>query len=220
MMASPVRCLISAGPTREYFDPVRFLSNPSSGKMGYALAAAAAARGWQTTLVSGPTCLDCPPSVDRVSVETGTEMFAALDARFDACTLLIMTAAVMDYRPVERAPLKVKKDQLARSVAMEPTVDILKTLAARKQHQLVVGFAAETDHVEAHAREKLIRKRCDYLVANQVGQPGAGFASDTNEVTLLASNGSREPLGPASKTELAHALIARFAAALDAPAPS
>lgn len=207
MEASSIRCLISAGPTREYLDPVRFLSNPSTGRMGFALAEAAAARGWAVTLVAGPVALPTPAGVDRIDVETGDEMQRALEARFDDCHILIMTAAVMDYRPRERLAEKVKKGRLAMSIEMEPTVDILATLGACKAQQILVGFAAETHNLEAYAREKLERKNLDWIAANEVGRAGTGFASPTNRLLLLGCRGQRIELGEGLKTSLAVRLL-------------
>ncbi len=214
-MARPIRCLISAGPTREYFDPVRYVSNPSTGKMGYALAAAALRIGWNVDLVSGPVALSAPPEASVTSVLTGDDMYTAIDARFDACDILIMTAALIDFRPRFKAPHKVKKDALESVVEMEPVVDVLAAMGRRKQEQLIVGFAAETNNVEEYARRKLATKNADFIVANRIGVPGSGFASDDNVVILLSRKGGREKLGPAPKTELAEVLMARFAAELD-----
>jgi len=209
-----LRCLVSAGPTREFFDPVRFISNPSSGKMGYAIADAAASLGWDVTLVSGPVSLPCPENVARVDVVSAQDMYEAIAARFDSCDILIMSAAVSDYRPKFRAGSKVKKDKLELVVAMEPTVDILKTVAARKKSgQFVVGFAAETNDVENYARGKMRAKNCDMMVANKVGEPGGGFMSDDNRVILLKRDGWREAVGPCLKTEIARRIVAVVAEA-------
>lgn len=207
----PIRCLISAGPTREYFDPVRFISNPSSGKMGYAIATAALAAGWETTLVSGPVALPAPAGAELVPVVTGEQMYTALAERFPSCDVLIMTAAVCDYRPKTSAPQKIKKHQLSMTVEMEPTRDILKTLAHQKQRQYVVGFAAETEHIEQHALEKLHAKNCDLIVANDVGGPTSAFESDHNRVILLGHNGTRTTLGPAPKAVIGEQLVAFLA---------
>ena len=206
--AKPIHCLISAGPTREYFDPVRFITNPSSGKMGYALAEAAVSKGWQVTLVSGSVALTAPDGVELIKVVTGEEMFTAINERFADCDVLIMTAAVCDMRPKQRETLKVKKDKLRMSVDFEPVIDILKTVAANKRaHQTVVGFAAETDDVVAHAQEKLINKRCDYIVANQVGHAASAFESDNNSITLIGADGSQSCAGPASKAAIAKYIL-------------
>lgn len=213
MVLQNVRCLISAGPTREYFDPVRFLSNPSSGKMGYALAEAALEAGWMVDLVSGPTALPEPenPNLTFYPVETGEEMLHQIDGLFDPCDILIMTAAVMDYRPTEYSAKKVKKGAERLTVTLEPTTDILATLTARKGRQFVVGFAAETDSVEEYARDKMRRKQCDMMVANRVGGASGGFQSDDNEVLLLDPDGFRESIGPGSKAAIARHLIRCFA---------
>jgi phosphopantothenoylcysteine decarboxylase/phosphopantothenate--cysteine ligase len=216
MNASPIRCLISAGPTREYFDPVRYVSNPSSGKMGYSLAAAAARLGWDVHLVSGPVSLPTPEGVRRENVVTGDEMYRAIDAAFDDCDILIMTAALIDFRPRYKAAQKVKKDALEMVIEMEAVVDVLGTVAKRKKRQLVIGFAAETNNVEDYGRRKLASKNADFIVANRIGVADGGFESDRNTVLLLGRDGSETPMGPAPKTELGEWLIARFAAELKA----
>lgn len=203
----PIRCLISAGPTREYFDPVRFISNPSSGKMGYAIAAAAAAAGWETTLVSGPVAITPPEGADCISVVTGEQMYEALAKSYPHCDVLIMTAAVCDYRPKARFDQKIKKHQLSMTVEMEPTRDILKTLGHQKQAQYVVGFAAETESIEQYALEKLHAKNCDLIVANDVGGPNGAFENDHNRVILLGRDGSRTVLGPAPKSIIGQELV-------------
>ncbi len=213
--ARKIRCLISAGPTREFFDPVRFMSNPSTGKMGYALARAALKMGWEVDLVSGPVSLPEPAGAAMHPVVTGEEMFARIDSLFDACDILIMTAAVMDYRPLQYSAQKIKKSGDSLVVQLSPVVDILKTVAARKKNQLVVGFAAETENISAHGREKLERKKADFIVANQVGAPGAGFASDTNFITLIGRDGFSLDIGPASKLEIAEQLITAFASQIE-----
>jgi phosphopantothenoylcysteine decarboxylase/phosphopantothenate--cysteine ligase len=207
---SKKRCIVSAGPTREYFDPVRFLSNPSTGKMGYAIASEAAKAGWDVTLVSGPVALNCPEGCKRICVETGQQMYEAIDQLYADCDVLIMTAAVMDYRPKEQSDHKIKKDKLSMTVEMEPTVDILKTLGKKKTKQLLVGFAAETNDVETYAAGKMKEKNCDYIVANQVGVSGAGFAADTNSVIVLGKDGSRIEYGPDTKVHIAQKLIELF----------
>jgi len=209
----PVRCLITAGPTREWLDPVRFITNPSSGKMGYAIAGAALARGWAVTLVSGPVALSAPEGMTCVSVVTGDEMLAAVRSSFPDCDVLIKTAAVCDMRPVKRAGHKVKKDQIEWTVAFEPTVDILKTVAAGKRaNQVVVGFAAETRDVEAYARRKLESKNLDYVCANLVAGPESAFEADRNCLQVIARGGETTTLGPALKSEVAIALIDLLAA--------
>ncbi|NBD38807.1 MAG: hypothetical protein GVY10_09580 [Verrucomicrobia bacterium] len=212
MKASPIRCLVSAGPTREFFDPVRFLSNPSSGKMGFALAGAAAERGWEVDLVSGPVNLATPPGVRRHEVVTGAEMKAALERLFPDCSILLMTAAIMDYRPKHRAAQKVKKHDLAKTLEMEPVPDVVAGLAAdRTDQQLLVGFAAETEKVEAYARSKLEKKGVDFIVANRIGGEESAFGSDTNRVLVLGNGGIRHSFGPSPKTQLAATLLDWFA---------
>jgi len=212
-----IRCLVTAGPTREFFDPVRFVSNPSSGRMGFALAEAANDAGWEVTLVAGPVSLPSPAGIARVDVVSAQDMFEAVDSRFEFCDVLIMSAAVSDYRPKLREAHKVKKAELSLTIEMEPTIDILKTVAARKrQGQFVVGFAAETRDVEAYALGKMESKNCDMMVANDVGEAGAGFGGETNRVIVLARNGSREDVGPASKTAIARRIVEKIAVAIGA----
>ncbi len=206
-IASTIRCLITAGPTREYLDPVRFLSNPSSGKMGFALAEAALERGWTVDLVAGPVALTEPDGAILYPVETAEEMFHQVDALFDVCDILIMTAAVSDFRPRQRLPHKAKKDQAELVIELERTRDILAAMAERKAHQVMVGFAAETDQVESYAQKKLIEKQLDWIVANDVSVMGLGFAADDNQVLLLGANGQRVELGPESKQSIARKLL-------------
>ncbi len=205
--ASSIRCLITAGPTREFIDPVRFISNPSTGKMGFALAEAAVEAGWTVDLVAGPVALEEPDGVILYPVVTAEEMFHQVDALFDACDVLIMTAAVSDFRPVTRHKEKEKKGAASMTIEFERTVDILKTMTQRKAHQTVVGFAAETNNVIAYAKKKLEEKNLDWIVANKVGASGAGFASDTNEVVLIAADGSSLKIGPSTKAAIAEELI-------------
>ncbi|MEO0510165.1 MAG: phosphopantothenoylcysteine decarboxylase [Verrucomicrobiota bacterium] len=211
--ASSIRCLITAGPTREFLDPVRFISNPSTGKMGFALAEAAVDAGWTVDLIAGPVALEEPDGAILYPVVTAEEMYHQVDALFDACDVLIMTAAVSDFRPSQQLPRKEKKTEANLTVEFERTIDILKTVTGRKMHQTVVGFAAETNDVEAYARKKLESKRLDWIVANEIGQAGAGFAADTNEVLLIGADGSFKQIGPASKSAIAIELISRIAPA-------
>jgi len=208
--ASSIRCLITAGPTREFIDPVRFISNPSTGKMGFVLAEAAIDAGWTVDLVAGPVALPEPDGAILYPVVTAEEMYHQVDALFDACDMLIMTAAVSDFRPAQRQAHKVKKDEASLTVEFERTTDILQTVTERKLNQTVVGFAAETRDVETYARQKLESKRLDWIVANQVGGPDAGFAADTNEVLLIGADGSFKKIGPATKSAIAIELIQRF----------
>ena len=207
-----LRCLLTAGPTREHLDPVRFLSNGSSGKMGFALAAAAVARGWEVDLVSGPVALPAPDGVRVHRVVSAADMLVACEPRFGACDLFIAVAAVADYRPKEVSAQKQKKHAGALTLELVPTVDILKTLAALKRpDQVVVGFAAETNDVEAYACRKLSDKRLDWIVANDVSQAGIGMNADNNAVLLLGANGARRAFGPAPKTAVAEFILAQIA---------
>jgi phosphopantothenoylcysteine decarboxylase/phosphopantothenate--cysteine ligase len=205
--ASSIRCLITAGPTRELIDPVRYISNPSTGRMGFSIAEAALEAGWNVDLVAGPVALEEPKGAILYPVVTAEEMLHQVDALFDACDVLIMTAAVSDFRPVIQHRHKEKKDDASMNIEFERTTDILKTMSERKKHQTVVGFAAETKDVVTYAKEKLASKNCDFIVANEVGQEGSGFAADTNEVLLIAADGSSVKLGPTTKSAIAEELI-------------
>ena len=202
------RVLISAGPTREPIDPVRFLSNGSSGKMGYAMAEAAAARGAEVFLVSGPTQLECPQGVTQVPVVTADEMLQALTARFDWATTLIMAAAVGDFRAKESHSHKMKKDQWnGEALPLERTPDILLALSAQRTHQRMIGFAAETDHLIEHAQAKLKNKQLDMVVANQVGGEHSAFGNDSNEVIVLTPNTFPYTIPRMPKRQLADVLL-------------
>ena len=206
------RILVTAGPTRETIDPVRFISNPSSGKMGYALARAAEMRGAEVTLVSGPVCLPPPFHVRTVAVTSAAEMAAAVLDRLDQVDILIKSAAVADYRPAVAAAQKIKKSSSGQTLALERTEDILMSAGARKTHQVLVGFAAETEDLDANAAAKLKTKNLDLLIGNLIGPPGAGFESDTNQVNLYFRDGSRESLTKMPKADLAHVILDRVAA--------
>jgi phosphopantothenoylcysteine decarboxylase/phosphopantothenate--cysteine ligase len=201
--------LVTAGPTREPVDPVRFLSNRSSGKMGYAVAEAAAARGAKVILVSGPTALAVPPGVDVVHVETAQEMHDAVLAKLPLAAVVIKAAAVADYRPKQVAGQKIKKAEGLTAVALEPTPDILAEVGKRKGTRILVGFAAETNDLVANARKKLAQKHLDLMVANDVSQPGAGFDADTNIVKILDPAGGVEELPLLSKREVADRILDR-----------
>ena len=202
------KILISAGPTREKYDAVRFWSNRSSGKMGYALAAAAAARGWCVTLVSGPVTLAAPAVVELIRVESAAEMAAAVKSRAPEMDAVIMAAAVADYRPAETFAGKLKKMPGRLVIEFERTEDILASLgAAKRPGQLLIGFAAETDDLLANAAAKLERKNLDWIVANDVGRADRGFGSDANAVTLLSSTGVRLELPLASKAAIAERIL-------------
>ncbi len=210
--------LVTAGPTVEPVDAVRFLSNRSSGKMGYAVAEAAAARGADVTLVSGPVALDAPSGVRRVAVGTADEMLAAARAAFDGADVAVFAAAVADRRPARPVERKLKKgadDAALVAIELEPTPDVLATLAAGKQPgQFVVGFAAETDDVAANAARKLEAKGADMVVANDVSD-GKAFGADDNEALLVTAVGV-EPLPPMAKRALADVILDRAVAALAA----
>lgn len=181
--------VVTAGPTRERIDPVRYVSNFSSGKMGFAMAKAAAELGANVTLLAGPVGLATPPGVTRIDVESAAEMLEAVEKRFSTTDLLIKTAAVADYKPKHPADQKVKKQQGDTSLEMERTTDILATMGAAKTHQIIIGFAAETNDVEAYADAKRKKKNADYIIANDVTQPGVGFGTDTNKVVMFSSEG-------------------------------
>ena len=201
------RVLITAGPTQEALDPVRFISNRSSGKMGWALAEAARDRGAEVVLIAGPTALPPVSSVTVVPVVTSEEMRKEVVARVSDADVLIMAAAVADFRPARPARGKIPKGRGQHTLALEPTPDILMDLPPRRAGQLVVGFAAETGDLVARARVKLRRKGLDLIVANDVTEPGAGFGTDTNRATLLDRAGRCDALPLMSKLELAHRIL-------------
>jgi phosphopantothenoylcysteine decarboxylase / phosphopantothenate---cysteine ligase len=201
--------LITAGPTQEMIDPVRFISNPSSGKMGYAIATAAEYRGANVTLVSGPCELPPPKNVTVVNVRSALEMADAVFANMTDAHIIIKSAAVSDYRPVTTADHKIKKDKDTMTLEMEKNPDILFELGQRKKDQILVGFAAETQELKKNATGKLERKNLDMIVGNIVGQPGSGFASDTNRVTFFFRDGTQEVLEEMEKDAVAHALLDR-----------
>jgi phosphopantothenoylcysteine decarboxylase/phosphopantothenate--cysteine ligase len=206
--------LVTAGPTREPLDPVRFLSNRSSGKMGYAIAEAAAARGAHVILVSGPTALSAPPGVDLIHAETAEEMYRAVLAKLEPAGVVVKAAAVADYRPKRTADRKIKKEHAASEIALEPTPDILAELGRRKGKRILVGFAAETDDLLANAKTKLQRKNLDLVVANDVRAAGAGFDVDTNVVTMLDAAGGVEELPLLPKRQIADRILDRVKALL------
>jgi phosphopantothenoylcysteine decarboxylase/phosphopantothenate--cysteine ligase len=199
--------LVTAGPTCEDLDPVRFISNRSSGKMGYAVADAAAGRGAKVVLISGPAALETPEGVERIDVRTAEEMLRAVQARFSPATIAIFAAAVADYRPAEPATAKIKRTKEALTIRLEPNPDILATMAKEKGDRMVVGFAAETDHVAENARKKLTQKNADLIVANDVTAEGAGFDVDTNIVTILSRDARDLPLPRMTKTEVAQRIL-------------
>ena len=199
--------LVTAGPTREDLDPVRYITNRSSGKMGYAVAEAAAARGAKVFLVTGPTALETPAGVERIDVRSAEEMHRAVSDRIASASIAILAAAVADYRPAQPSATKIKKDGHSLNLALEPTTDILATVGRNKGTATVVGFAAETDHVAENARKKLAAKNADLIVANDVTAEGAGFDSDTNIVTLFSRDGRDLPLSKLTKKEVAHRIL-------------
>ncbi|HKI12410.1 MAG TPA: bifunctional phosphopantothenoylcysteine decarboxylase/phosphopantothenate--cysteine ligase CoaBC [Candidatus Acidoferrum sp.] len=199
--------LVTAGPTCEDIDPVRYITNRSSGKMGYAVAEAGARRGAEVTLISGPTALATPEGVDRVDVRTAEEMLAAARKHFPACSLAIFAAAVADYRPAEPASSKIKRSKEALTIRLEPNADILATLAKEKGERIIVGFAAETEHIAENARKKLGQKNADLIVANDVTAEGAGFDLDTNIVTLFSRDGRDLPQPRMSKADVAGRIL-------------
>jgi phosphopantothenoylcysteine decarboxylase/phosphopantothenate--cysteine ligase len=201
--------LVSAGPTREYLDPVRFLSNPSSGRMGFAIAEAAAARGARVTLVSGPTSLPAPPGVLLREVVTAQEMLSELRASFAACDALLMTAAVADWRAAQVAEHKEPKSGERLNLELVRTPDILESLAAERTSQTVVGFAMETREGIERAAEKARRKRLDFICLNYPTREGSAFGGADNEVTIVTPDGAAEALPRMSKLELAHLILDR-----------
>ncbi|MCA9680477.1 MAG: bifunctional phosphopantothenoylcysteine decarboxylase/phosphopantothenate--cysteine ligase CoaBC [Myxococcales bacterium] len=215
------RVVVSAGPTFEPIDPVRFLGNRSSGKMGFAVAAAAARRGADVTLIAGPVALDDPHGVAVTRVETAAQLGAAVDAAADAADVVIMAAAVGDFRAAAAADHKLKRSELTRPLAieLEPNPDVLAGLGARRRDRghgpVLVGFAAETRDVVGYARAKLAAKGCDLVVGNDVSQPDAGFAVDTNRVVLVDADGAIE-LPLADKAVVAHGILDRVVALLAA----
>jgi len=204
------RVVVTAGPTFEPMDPVRFIGNPSSGKMGFALARAAVQRGAQVILVSGPTALSDPPGACVVRVRTAEEMARAVLDHARQADIVIKAAAVSDYRPADTAAHKMKKSQETLTLHLRRTPDILSQLGKSKGHRILVGFAAETQDLERNAFKKLVEKNLDIIVGNMVGGPDSGFGSDTNTATLFYTDGTQEPLAPMKKEMLAHLLLDRI----------
>jgi phosphopantothenoylcysteine decarboxylase/phosphopantothenate--cysteine ligase len=206
-----VKILITAGPTREPIDPVRYLSNRSSGKMGYALAAAAVEMGHEVTMVTGPVSITPPPGVETIRIETAQEMFDAVSRVSEHQDIAILAAAVADYRPVVRFDHKIKKQASSLHLELERTPDILGSMRSRFHYDgYLVGFAAETENLVANALDKVHRKNCDLIVANDVSRRDTGFDSDENEVILCFPSGQTEPLPQQSKQVLAQDLILRI----------
>ncbi|MDL2258225.1 bifunctional phosphopantothenoylcysteine decarboxylase/phosphopantothenate--cysteine ligase CoaBC [Eubacteriales bacterium OttesenSCG-928-K08] len=208
------RILVTAGPTKESIDPVRFLSNHSSGKMGFSLAKAAAKRGAKVTLITGPVSLTTPAGVERVSITSSAELCEAVESRFSGCDALIMAAAPADFTVRNSAEHKIKKNgNDGLTLELVPTQDILKKVGQQKKHQLVMGFAAETQNMEENALAKLEKKNLDFIAANDVAAKDRGFAVDTNEITLYSRSGKKEQSGLKAKDEIADWLLDRLSAA-------
>jgi phosphopantothenoylcysteine decarboxylase/phosphopantothenate--cysteine ligase len=206
-----VRFLITAGPTREPIDPVRYISNRSSGKMGYAIAKTALAEGHHVTLISGPVTLEAPRDAQLISVLTSDEMFEAVHRHADQCDICVLCAAVADYKPASVSSTKIKKHGAKFSLELIPTRDVLDSLGHRQDRQFIlVGFAAETDHVQENAAKKLRQKNCDIIVANDVSGANSGMESDVNEVTILFRNGEKEKISRAPKRIIARELVKIF----------
>lgn len=197
------RVVVTAGPTRERIDPVRYISNFSSGKMGYAIAEEALKLGAAVTLITGPVSLTPPQGAKVVSIESTEEMYRAVIEEYNNADIVIKAAAVSDYRPQEYMPNKMKKQKDEWSITLVKNRDILKELGKKKTHQFLIGFAAETDHVEQYALDKLKNKNLDMIVANDVSMEGAGFGSDTNIVTIFKKDGSKRALEKLSKNKVA-----------------
>jgi len=204
------KILVTAGPTREPIDPVRFISNPSSGKMGFAVARAAEYRGAKVTLITGPTNLLDPNNVAVIRVNTAKEMALAVFDNFENYDIIIKTAAVSDYRPKNYAEQKLKKGKDELVLSLERTQDILKEISSSKKEQILVGFAAETEHLEGHAEQKMAEKKLDIIVGNIVGHPDSGFGADTNTVTLFYKGGTKENLPKMPKDDVANLLLDRI----------
>jgi len=217
-----MKFVVTAGPTREYLDPVRFLSNPSTGKMGFAVARAAAMRGHEVALVAGPVSLKTPKGVRRIDVTSARDMLAAVEQEMAKTksgkpTVFVSTAAVADWRPAKCAARKLKKGQMSDMLKLVRNPDILKTVARRTKHQapariarastIFVGFAAETNDVVAEARRKCREKNLDMIVANDVTEKGSGFGVDTNRVTLVRKDGSAERLPLMTKLAVARRIV-------------
>ncbi|MDW0111834.1 bifunctional phosphopantothenoylcysteine decarboxylase/phosphopantothenate--cysteine ligase CoaBC [Sporosarcina saromensis] len=201
------KVVVTAGPTRERIDPVRYISNFSSGKMGYAMAEAAAAMGATTVLISGPVDLPVPAGVQRIPVESAADMLDAVLTHYEDASIVIKSAAVADYKPKDQHPQKMKKNDGETQIELVRTTDILKTLGERKKNQLLVGFAAETNDALAYGQSKLNKKNLDYIIVNDVTDPAGGFGNDTNVVTLLTHTGQSIAFEAMQKRELAKILL-------------
>jgi phosphopantothenoylcysteine decarboxylase / phosphopantothenate---cysteine ligase len=206
-----VRFIITAGPTREPIDPVRYISNRSSGKMGYAIAEAALTEGHDVTLISGPAIVQPPRDANLILVSTSDEMFEAVHRHADKCDICVLCAAVADYKPANVSSTKIKKRGAKFSLELIPTRDILDSLGHKQDRQFVlIGFAAETDHVEENAAKKLRVKNCDIIIANDVSDADSGMESDVNEVIILFRNGEKMKISRAPKKIIARELVKIF----------
>lgn len=204
------KVVVTAGPTLERIDPVRYISNFSSGKMGYSMAEAAAQLGAETVLISGPVALDKPKGVKVIDVESAADMYEAVCAEYDDAAIVVKSAAVADYRPAIIHEQKIKKSDDDAVIELERTTDILQTLGEEKKDQLLVGFAAETENVMTNGKRKLARKNLDYIIVNDVTNPDGGFGNETNVVTLLSKDGLNQPYPAMPKKELALRLLTRI----------
>jgi phosphopantothenoylcysteine decarboxylase/phosphopantothenate--cysteine ligase len=210
------KMVVTAGPTWEPLDPVRMLTNRSSGKMGFAVATAAVAQGMDVTLIAGPNSLTPPPRADLIAVESAQEMHQAVEAEFPNCDVLVMSAAVADWKPTSVSDEKIKKDQGPPVVEMVPNPDILLEIGKlRTSGQILVGFAMETSDEEDNARKKLRSKNLDILVLNRLSDPDAGFAVDTNVVTIFAADGAVTKLPTLSKRDVGDRLVALILSELE-----
>ena len=207
-MTKKLNCLISAGPTREWIDPVRFISNPSSGKMGYALAEEAHTRGFDVNLVSGPVSIKPADGIILTRVETAEEMRKAMIEKYATSDLIIMCAAVCDHKPKFKWQQKKKKDQFPQNIEMIPNEDILEELGQRKKEfQTLVGFAAETENGVQNALQKLKKKNLDWIALNDISKKNIGFGSENNEITLFSSLGKKVKFEFSSKEDLSTAMF-------------
>jgi phosphopantothenoylcysteine decarboxylase / phosphopantothenate---cysteine ligase len=204
------RILVTAGPTQEAIDPVRFVSNRSTGKMGFAVARAAWRRAASVRLIAGPSALPTPHGVERIEVTSAAELLDATANNFAWCSALVMAAAVADFRPAQSAPQKLKKNPEGLVLRLTAIADELPRLAAQKDDRIVIGFAAETEDLEVNAADKLQRKRLDFIVANDVSRPDAGFAVDTNIVTIVSADGRRQTTPKLSKDEVGDVILDRL----------
>jgi phosphopantothenoylcysteine decarboxylase/phosphopantothenate--cysteine ligase len=206
------RILVTAGPTQEAIDPVRFVSNRSTGKMGFAIARAAWRRAATVRLVAGPSALPNPYGVERIDAVSAAELLETTASNFPWCSALVMAAAVADFRPARPAPQKLKKNPQGMVLELAAIADELPRLAAQKNHRIIIGFAAETEDLEVNAADKLRRKKLDFIVANDVSRPDAGFAVDTNIVTIVGADGSRQTTPKLSKEDVGDVILDRLLA--------